>query len=50
MVAAKPSATIADAVELYCELCARRESELGVAVDRALEDAVRGRLATNTVL
>jgi hypothetical protein len=50
MGAVAPPQTIAEAVELYCELRDRRECELGVGIDRQLEDAVRGRLATNTVL
>jgi hypothetical protein len=50
MGALAPPATIAGAVELYSVLRDRYERELGVAVDRQLEAAVRGRLATNTVL
>lgn len=50
MGATEPPETISAAVDLYCGLRDRRESELGVAVDRQLEAAVCGRLATNTVL
>jgi predicted nucleotidyltransferase len=48
--ATEPPETIGAVVDLYCELRDRRERELGVAVDRQLEAAARGRLATNTVL
>jgi predicted nucleotidyltransferase len=50
MGAIAPPETIGAAVELYCELRDRRERELGLTVDRRLDAAVRGRLATNTVL